>query len=84
MQPNYFSQELLSQLSRATKRGAKTILINSRDLRGSMDDFTAADHVSIACDEAMKDEMAAGDTVIVEKDNGFGFTVRYALPRITY
>ena len=84
VQQKYFSQELLSQMSRATKRGAKTILINSRDLHGSMGDFTAAHHVSNACEKAMRDEMVAGDTVIVEKDNNFGFTVRYGLPRVAY
>jgi hypothetical protein len=84
MQADYFSKMLLEQMARAIKRGAKSILINSHELHCTLGHAPGADHVSAACDEAMKNEMATGDTVIVEKENGWGFTVRYALPRLAH
>ena len=78
---NYFSGELLAQMARATKRGAKHILINACELHCALGDFPGADHASVACCDAMEHEIGIGDQVVVRKDNGAGLTIRYLLPR---
>jgi hypothetical protein len=83
MQVDYFSNMLLEQMARAIKRGAKSIVINSRELHCTLGGSFGVDCMS-ACDEAMKNELETGDTVIVEKENDWGFTVRYALPRVAH
>lgn len=77
----HFREELLSQMVRATARGARHILVNSRELHCSLGDFPDANHHSIACCDAMESEMKAGDVRVVEKSNSWGLTIRYLLPR---
>jgi hypothetical protein len=78
---NYFSGELLAQMARATKRGAKHILINAYQLHCALGDVPGADHASVACCDAMEHEIGNSDQVVVRKDNGAGLTIRYLLPR---
>jgi hypothetical protein len=35
-----------------------------------------------SCCDAMQEEMKPGDTLLVERDNSAGMTVRYLLPRV--
>jgi hypothetical protein len=75
---DHFRQELLAQMDRAATYGRIDILINSGDLCRSisMGNLQAA----FSCD-AMQAEMKPGDTVLLDRTNGVGMTVRYLLPR---
>lgn len=77
----YFRDELLGQMARATARGGKHILVNAGELHCSLRDFIGSDHHSSSCCDAMEAEMKAGDICVVEKSNGAGLTIRYLLPR---
>ena len=81
MLSEYFREELLGQMVRATARGAKHILVNSGELHCSLGDFPGANYHSTACCDAMESEMKAGDVCVVDKSNGYGLTIRYLLPR---
>ena len=76
-----FRQELLAQLSRAFKGGLIDVLINSRELYQSLGGYPGSMHGMPNCCDAMEDEIKPGDTLIVERTNGAGITVRYRLPR---
>ena len=78
---DHYRDELHAQMSRATKRGAKHILINVRDLQASFGDFTNSTDEMIPCRLAMRAEMVLGDVIIVAESNSAGMTVQYALPR---
>jgi hypothetical protein len=75
---DHFRQELLAQMSRATVRGFAEVLITSGELCRSIQMGGAWSANS--CD-AMQEEMKPGDVLVLEKVNGAGMTVRYALPR---
>jgi hypothetical protein len=73
---DHFRQELLAQLGRAAKDGRIDVLINSGELcrsipRGSF----------VSCCDAMQAEFRQGDTMVLDRTNGAGMTVRYLLPR---
>jgi hypothetical protein len=74
---DHFRQELLAQLGRAATQGRIDILINSgelcRSIRGSSG--------SASCCDAMQEEFKLGDTLLLDRTNGAGMTVRYLLPR---
>jgi hypothetical protein len=75
---DHFRHELLAQLGRATTRGLIDVLVNSGELcrtipRGS---FSSA-----SCCDAMQAEFKLGDTMVLDRANGAGMTVRYLLPR---
>lgn len=77
---DHFRHELLAQLGRAAKHGHIDVLVNSEDLcrtipRGS---FSSA-----SCCDAMQAEFKLGDTLVLDRSNGAGMTVRYLLPRAT-
>jgi hypothetical protein len=76
---DHFRQELLAQLDHANLGGHIDVLINSGELCRSI--ATGAAWSSYCCD-AMEAEIKAGDTLVLERLNGAGMTVRYLLPRI--
>jgi hypothetical protein len=78
---DHFRQELLAQMSRAAKGGLIDVLINSAELYRSLGGYPGSNHGMPFCCDAMQDEMKPGDTLLIERTNGAGMTVRYLLPR---
>jgi hypothetical protein len=75
---DHFRQELLAQLGRAAANGRIDALINSGELCRSISNGNSS---SIACCDAMQGEFKLGDTLLLDRSNGAGMTVRYRLPR---
>lgn len=74
---DHFRQELVAQLGRAAHAGRIDVLINSGELcRSIREGFESA-----SCCDAMQAEFKPGDTVLPDRSNGVGMTVRYLLPR---
>jgi hypothetical protein len=74
---DHFRQELLAQCSRAFHTGRLDVLINSAELcRSIRDGFEPG-----SCCDAMQAEFKPGDTMLLDRSNGAGMTVRYLLPR---
>jgi hypothetical protein len=71
-----FRQELRAQLARAATVGRIDVLINSGELCRSVGSFG-----SVSCCDAMQAEFKQGDTMLLDRTNGAGMTVRYRLPR---
>jgi hypothetical protein len=78
---DYFRQGLLAQMERATHGGRIDVLINSRELYHSLGGYRGSAHGMPSCCDAMQNEIKTGDTVLVERANGAGMTIRYLLPR---
>jgi hypothetical protein len=78
--PDHFGQELTAQFRRAASRGMPHILINARELHASLGDFPSSDDKLVSCRLAMRNEMKAGDVLVVADDHLVGMTVRYVLP----
>jgi hypothetical protein len=78
---DHFRQGLLAQMGRATKGGRIDILINSGELYRSLGGYPGSTHGMPYCCDAMQDEMTLGDTLLIDRTNGAGMTVRYLLPR---
>jgi UDP-N-acetylmuramyl pentapeptide synthase len=76
---DHFRQELLAQMGRAFRQGRIDVLINSGELCRSI---PRAGTGSASCCDAMAAEIKPGDTLLVERANGAGMTVRYLLPRL--
>jgi len=76
---DHFRLELLAQLGRAATQGRIDILINSGELRRSIARDGSG---SSSCCDAMQKEVKLGDTLLLDRTNGAGMTVRYLLPRI--
>jgi UDP-N-acetylmuramyl pentapeptide synthase len=74
---DHFRQELLAQLGRAARGGRIDVLINS----GELCRFMRASSESGSCCDAMQAEFKPGDTILLDRNNGAGMTVRYLLPR---
>jgi UDP-N-acetylmuramyl pentapeptide synthase len=74
----HFRQELRAQLGRAATDGKIDVLINSGELSRSVSN---AGYSFPACCEAMQEEFKQGDTLLLDRSNGAGMTVRYLLPR---
>jgi Icc-related predicted phosphoesterase len=74
----HFRQELLVQLRRAATEGRIDILINSGELSRAIPSSSAW---SASCCDAMQEEFKLGDTLVLDRTNGAGMTVRYLLPR---
>jgi hypothetical protein len=75
---DHFRHELLAQLGRAATQGHIHVLVNSGELcrtipRGSS--------WSASCCDAMQAEFKVGDTLVLDRANGAGMTIRYQLPR---
>jgi hypothetical protein len=75
---DHFRQELLAQLGRAATQGRIDVLINSGELCRSI---TKGSSGSGSCCDAMQEEFKLGDTLLLDRTNGAGMTVRYLLPR---
>jgi hypothetical protein len=74
---DHFRHELHVQLCRAATEGRIDILINSGELCR-----TIPGNCSWApCCDAMQEELKSGDTLVLDRTNGPGMTVRYLLPR---
>ena len=75
---DHFRRGLLAQLGRAATQGRIDLLINSgelcRSIRGSSGSASS-------CCDAMQEEFKLGDTLLLDRTNGAGMTVRYRLPR---
>jgi hypothetical protein len=80
----HYSQELNAQFGRAASRGMSHILINARELHSSLGDFPGSDDKLVSCRLAMRNEMKAGDVMVVAEDHMLGMTVRYVLPRAAH
>jgi hypothetical protein len=78
---DHFRQELLAQMGRAAQGGLIDVLINSGELHRSLGGYPGSKHGMPFCCDAMQAEMKPGDTMIVERSNGAGMTIRYLLPR---
>jgi len=81
---DHYSQELNAQFGRAVSRGMSHILINARELHSSLGDFPVATDQLVSCRLVMRNEMKAGDVIVVEEDHLLGMTVRYVLPRTAH
>ena len=75
---DHFRQELLVQLRRAATEGCIDILINSGELCRTV---PGCGTWSASCCDAMQEEFKLGDTLVLDRTNGPGMTVRYLLPR---
>jgi UDP-N-acetylmuramyl pentapeptide synthase len=75
---DHFRQELQAQMGRAATQGRIDILINAGDLCRSI---TRGGPGSDPCCDAMQQEFRPGDTLLLDRTNGVGMTVRYLLPR---
>lgn len=73
---DHFRLELLTQMAEAATKGQPDILINSQDLCRT---FRTGSSWSSSCCNAMEAEVNVGDTLLVERANQAGMTVRYLL-----
>ena len=78
---DHFRQELRVQLGHAAARGDLDLLVCAGELFDSVPKGTRPDLGMGYCCDAMRDEMAPGEIVLVERSNGSGMTVRFMLPR---
>lgn len=74
---DHFRQELVAQFGQAAHAGRLDVLINSAELCRSI----RCGFESASCCDAMQAEFKSGDTVLLDRSNGVGMTVRYLLPR---
>jgi hypothetical protein len=81
---DHYSQELSAQFGRAVSRGMSHILINVRELHASLGDFPSSNDRLSSCGLVMRNEMKAGDVIVVAEDHLVGMTVRYVLPRAAH
>lgn len=82
--PEHYSQELNAQFERAVSRGMSHILINARELHASLGDFPSLNDKLVSCRLVMRNEMKAGDVMVVTQEHLVGMTVRYLLPRAAH
>jgi hypothetical protein len=75
---DHFRHELLAQLGRAAIQGHIDILVNSGELCRTI---PRGRFSSVSCCDAMQAEFKQGDTMVLDRSNGAGMTVRYLLPR---
>jgi hypothetical protein len=78
---DHFRRGLLAWMDRVARGGSIDILVNSGELYRSLGGYPGSEHGMPNCCEAMEDEMKSGDTLLLERSNGAGMTVRYLLPR---
>jgi hypothetical protein len=76
---DHFRQELIAQFCRAARAGRIDLLINSGELSRSIGGGAKFP----SCCDAMQAEIKPGDTLLLDRANGAGMTVRYLLPRVT-
>jgi hypothetical protein len=78
---DHFRQGLLAQMNRAAYSGRIDVLINSGELYRSLGGYPGSTHGMPSCWDAMQAEMKLGDTLLLDRTNGVGMTIRYLLPR---
>jgi hypothetical protein len=78
---DYFRKGLLAQMGRAAYGGRIDVLINSGELYRSLGGYPGSKHGMPSCCDAMQEETKPGDTLLLDRSNGAGMTVRYLLPR---
>jgi hypothetical protein len=71
---------LRAQMARATIAGQLDVLINCGRLYRSLGGYPGFIHGMPLCCDAMQAEFKPGDTMILDRTNGAGMTVRYLLP----
>lgn len=78
-----FGVELRAQLSRAAKRGAPHVEVNSGELHRKVGGYPGAAHRMPICCDVMNTQKKPGDEVISSPTRGKGasLTIRYKLPR---
>jgi hypothetical protein len=74
---DHFRPGLLAQMARATMVGQIDILINCGQLYRSPGGYPGSTHGMPLCCDAMQAEFKLGDTMILDRANGVGMTVRY-------
>jgi hypothetical protein len=75
---DHIRQQLLVQLRHAATEGRIEILINSGELCRNVPGSCSW---SASCCDAREEELKSGDTLVLDRTNGAGMTVRYLLPR---
>jgi hypothetical protein len=75
---DHFRHELRAQLGRAATQGHIDVLVNSGELCRTI---SRGASWSASCCDAMQAEFKPGDTMVLDRANGAGMTVRYRLPR---
>jgi hypothetical protein len=78
---DHFRKGLLAQMDRAFHGGHIDVLVNSVEWYQALGGFLGSARGLSACCDAMQAEMKSGDTLLPERSNGAGMTVRYLLPR---
>jgi hypothetical protein len=78
---DHFRRGLLAQMARAAKFGQIDVLINCGQLYRSLGGYPRSTHGMSFCCDAMQAEFKLGDTMVLDRANGAGMTVRYLLPR---
>ena len=81
---DHYIEELNAQFGRAASRGMSHVLINARELHSSLGDFPGSNDKLVSCRLVMRNEMKAGDVMVVTQENLMGMTVRYLLPRAAH
>jgi hypothetical protein len=71
-------------MARAAIGGQIDVLINSGELYRSLGGYPGSTHGMPSCCDAMRAEMKPGDTMVLDRTNEAGMTVRYMLPRNTH
>jgi hypothetical protein len=79
---DHVRQGLLALMDRVSRYGLIDVLINSGELYRSLGGYPGSTHGMPNCCDAMEAEMKSGDTMLLERSNGAGMTVRYLLPRL--
>jgi hypothetical protein len=79
---DHYRQELVTQLGQAANQGRIDVLANAAELYRSLAAYPGSPNGMRSCCDAMQAEMKPGDTLLLERTNGAGMTVRYLLPRI--
>jgi hypothetical protein len=77
---DHFRRGLRAQMARATIAGQLDVLINCGRLYRSLGGYPGFIHGMPLCCDAMQAEFKPGDTMILDRTNGAGMTVRYLLP----
>jgi hypothetical protein len=78
---NHFRQGLLTRIERATNGGQLDVLVNSGELYRALGGYPGSTHGLPSCCDAMQQELRLGDTMVLDRTNGAGMTIRYVLPR---
>ena len=78
---DHFREGLLAQMGRAAHGGLIDVLVNSGELYRSLGGYPGSTHGMPLCCDAMQAEIKLGDTLLLDRTEGAGMTVRYLLPR---